>query len=235
LPVPFLIAPDARFRDVMQVSVGTIVPGCEVFYTTDGSNPDRNSARFTGPVTLNATTTFKAIAYREGFGYSLPVEGSFYKIDLNRKVELLSEYHPNYHGGGPEALIDGLRGAGNWRLGGWQGYQGTDFEAIVDLGSKKPVRKVAAGFVQDVRSWIWMPVEVVFSVSDDGSNYREISRVKNTIPVNDYEMRTADLGAKVSTSARYVKVKAENFGTIPQWHLGAGGQAYIFVDEIIVE
>lgn len=235
LPVPFLIAPDARFRDVMQVSVGTIVPGCEVFYTTDGSNPDRNSARFAGPVTLNATTTFKAIAYREGFGYSLPVEGNFYKIDLNRKVELLSEYHPNYHGGGTEALIDGLRGAGNWRLGGWQGYQGTDFEAIVDLGSKKPVRKVAAGFVQDVRSWIWMPVEVVFSVSDDGSNFREISRVKNTIPVNDYEMRTADLGAKVSTSARYVKVKAENFGTIPQWHLGAGGQAYIFVDEVIVE
>lgn len=235
LPVPFLIAPDARFRDVMQVSVGTIVPGCEVFYTIDGSTPDRNSARFTGPVTLSATTTFKAITYREGFGYSLPVEGNFYKIDLNRKVELLSEYHPNYHGGGPEALIDGLRGAGNWRLGGWQGYQGTDFEAIVDLGSKKPVRKVAAGFVQDVRSWIWMPVEVVFSVSDDGSNFREISRVKNTIPVTDYEMRTADLGAKVSTSARYVKVKAENFGTIPPWHLGAGGQAYIFVDEIIVE
>lgn len=235
LPAPFLIAPDSRFRDGMQVSVGTIVPGCEVFYTTDGSNPDRNSARFTGPVTLNATTTFKAIAYREGFGYSLPVEGNFYKIDLNRKVELLSDYHPNYHGGGPEALIDGLRGAGNWRLGGWQGYQGTDFEAIVDLGSKKPVRKVAAGFVQDVRSWIWMPTEVVFSVSDDGSNFREISRVKNTIPVNDYEMRTADLGAKVNASARYIKVKAENFGTIPQWHLGAGGQAYIFVDEVIVE
>ncbi|KAF5068040.1 Glycosyl hydrolase family 92 [anaerobic digester metagenome] len=235
LPVPFLIAPDSRFRDGMQVSVGTIVPGCEVFYTTDGSAPDRNSARYADPLSLNATTTVKAIAYKEGFGYSLPVEGNFYKIDLNRKVELLSEYHPNYHGGGPEALIDGLRGAGNWRLGGWQGYQGTDFEAIVDLGSKKTVRRLAAGFVQDVRSWIWMPTEIVFSVSDDGSNFREISRVKNTIPSDDYEMRTADLGAKVSTTARYVKVKAKNFGTIPPWHLGAGGQAYIFVDEIIVE
>ncbi len=235
LPVPFLLAPDARFRDTMQVKVGAIVPGCELYYTTDGTMPDRNSLRYSEPVTLTGTATFKVVAYREGEGYSLPAEGKFHKIDLNRKVELLSEYQPNYHGGGPEALIDGLRGAGNWRLGGWQGYQGKDFEAVVDLGSKMPVHRLAAGFVQDVRSWIWMPSEVVFSVSDDGSSFKEISRVKNTIPVTDYEMRTADLGSKVKASARYVKVRAKTFGTIPEWHLGAGGQAYIFVDEIIVE
>ncbi|HOI86312.1 MAG TPA: hypothetical protein PLV51_00475 [Lentimicrobium sp.] len=48
-------------------------------------------------------------------------------------------------------------------------------------------------------------------------------------------MRTADLGVKVNASARYIKVRAKTFGTIPPWHLGAGGQAYIFVDEIMVE
>ena len=235
LPVPYLTAADVRIRDTMQVSVGTIAPGSELYYTLDGTAPDRNSTPYTGPVTLSATTTFKAIAYQEGVGYSMPVEGNFYKIDLNRKVELLSEYQPNYHGGGPEALIDGLRGAGNWRLGGWQGYQGKDFEAIIDLGSVKPVRKAAAGFVQDVRSWIWMPVEVIFYTSSDGKNFAEAGRVKNTIPANDYEMYVTDLGIKMNVTARYIKVKAINFGTIPQWHLGAGGQAYIFVDEVIVE
>lgn len=235
LPVPYLAAADVRIRDTMQVSVGTIAPGSELYYTLDGTAPDRNSTPYTGPVTLSATTTFKAIAYQEGVGYSMPVEGNFYKIDLNRKVELLSQYQPNYHGGGPEALIDGLRGAGNWRLGGWQGYQGKDFEAIIDLGSVKPVRKAAAGFVQDVRSWIWMPVEVIFYTSSDGKNFAEAGRVKNTIPANDYEMYVTDLGIKMNVTARYIKVKAINFGTIPQWHLGAGGQAYIFVDEVIVE
>lgn len=235
LPVPYLTAADVRIRDTMQVSVGTIAPGNELYYTLDGTAPDRNSTPYTGPVTLSATTTFKAIAYQEGVGYSMPVEGNFYKIDLNRKVELLSEYQPNYHGGGPEALIDGLRGAGNWRLGGWQGYQGKDFEAIIDLGSVKQVRKAAAGFVQDVRSWIWMPVEVIFYTSSDGKNFAEAGRVKNTIPANDYEMYVTDLGIKMKVSTRYIKVKAINFGTIPQWHLGAGGQAYIFVDEVIVE
>ena len=129
----------------------------------------------------------------------------------------------------------GLRGAGNWRLGGWQGYQGTDFEAIVDLGSKKPVRRVAAGFIQDVRSWIWMPKEVSFFISDDGINFTQIANIKNQVAADDYEMHVTDLGSKVNVSGRYIKVKALNFGTIPAWHLGAGGQAYIFVDEIIVD
>ncbi len=235
LPVPFLKAADPRIRESMDVAVETIVPDCELYYTLDGSNPDRNSTRYTEPIVLKETTTFKAVAYKEGYGYSEVVEGKFYKIDVNRRIQLISEYEQNYHGGGTDALIDGLRGAGNWRLGGWQGYQGKDFEAIVDLGSKKPIHRVAMGLVQDLRSWIWMPREVIFSISDDGENFRELAVVKNTIPENDYDIHAVDLGKKVNASARYVKVKAVNYGKIPDWHLGAGGNAYIFTDEIIIE
>jgi hypothetical protein len=35
--------------------------------------------------------------------------------------------------------------------------------------------------------------------------------------------------------ARYIKVFAKNYGKIPKWHLGVGGNAYIFTDEIIVK
>jgi hypothetical protein len=34
---------------------------------------------------------------------------------------------------------------------------------------------------------------------------------------------------------RYVRFHAVNYGTIPDWHPGAGGEAYIFVDELFVE
>ena len=235
LPVPYLEAKDSRIKEPMPVSIATIIPDCEIYFTLDGSVPDRSSARYTAPVMLDKTTTLKAIAWKDGVGYSNAIEGNFTKIDISRSVELKSTYQQNYSAGGPEALIDGLRGAGNWRLGGWQGYQGTDFEAIVDLGSKKPVRRVAAGFIQDVRSWIWMPKEVSFLISDDGINFKEIANIKNQVAANDYEMHVTDLGSKVNASGRYIKVKAVNFGTIPAWHLGAGGQAYIFVDELIVE
>jgi hypothetical protein len=32
--------------------------------------------------------------------------------------------------------------------------------------------------------------------------------------------------------ARHIKVK--NYGKLPDWHMGAGGEAFIFVDEITV-
>ena len=35
--------------------------------------------------------------------------------------------------------------------------------------------------------------------------------------------------------ARYVKVLAKNYGTLPEGHQGVGGDAFIFVDEIEVK
>ena len=50
----------------------------------------------------------------------------------------------------------------------------------------------------------------------------------------DMTIQTWECSAPVSTSARYVKVFARNYGTIPQWHPGAGYPAFIFVDEITI-
>jgi hypothetical protein len=34
---------------------------------------------------------------------------------------------------------------------------------------------------------------------------------------------------------RYVKVKAKNFGELPDWHLGHGDNSFIFIDEIEIK
>jgi len=132
-------------------------------------------------------------------------------------------------------LIDGLRGGINWRLGGWHGYQGTDFEAVVDLGSVQQIQSIGAGFVQDIRAWIWMPVEVSYYISSDGENFNRVARILNTVANDDFTPVLRELSAPVNRRARFVKVKATNFGVIPQWHLGAGNDAYIFVDEIVIK
>jgi predicted alpha-1,2-mannosidase len=235
VPVPFIVSDEARIRESKEIEIGTVQEDVEVFYTLDGTVPTRESIRYEGPITLDRTVTVKAVTYNQALGYSFPTAANFVKLNIERSVEILSEWHPNYHGGGAEALIDGLRGSENWRLGGWQGYSGTDFEAIVDLGKIEPVNYIAAGFVQEIRSWIWMPSDVSFYVSTDGENFNRVAFIQTTVPIDDYTVVQKDYGARIKTQARYVKVKATNFGTIPQWHLGAGGDAYIFIDEIIVE
>ena len=45
-----------------------------------------------------------------------------------------------------------------------------------------------------------------------------------------------DLQMQISvTKAKYIKVKAYNFGKLPDWHQGAGGNAFIFIDEISIK
>ena len=39
----------------------------------------------------------------------------------------------------------------------------------------------------------------------------------------------------LKSSAKYIKIKAYNYGKLPPWHQGAGGDAFIFIDEINVK
>jgi hypothetical protein len=141
-----------------------------------------------------------------------------------------------YTGGGDMALIDMLRGSDDFRTGAWQGYQGVDLEAVVDLGRNQHIGRIAAGFLQDQNSWIFMPSEVEFALSTDGVRFDVIGVVPNDVP-HDHEGAILKDFTKegVNREARYVRVRAMNIGLCPDWHKGAGHKAWIFADEIIIE
>jgi hypothetical protein len=71
------------FEDTREVTMTSNLTdiGGKIYYTTDGGNPsDPNSSRqeYTGPITINATTTFKAVAF-VGNLYSAVVDKTFTK------------------------------------------------------------------------------------------------------------------------------------------------------------
>jgi hypothetical protein len=78
---------------------------------------------------------------------------------------------------------------------------------------------------------------VEFYSSVDGVNFTPLARQVNPVPANDYEVQLKKFEYKFEkpTKARYVKVIARNFGKLPEWHLGAGGDAFIFIDEIEIK
>jgi len=164
------------------------------------------------------------------------VEAYLHRLPNDWKVALAGIPNPQYRAGGPQALIDGLRGDANWRTGGWLGFQQTDFSVTVDLGKRQPLRRAGASFLQDQRSWIWMPSEVIVSVSDDGLRFKPVARLSSEVAADAQGVILRSLVAKIDgTVARYVRIHAKNFGAIPDWHPGAGDNAFIFVDEILID
>jgi hypothetical protein len=234
VPVPVIKAAGKTFRDRLEISVAPI-GGKTVHYTLDGSEPNSNSPRFTKPFVITTSKTVKAFAIDADGTRSLVASAKFNRIPHDWKITLESKYSSQYTGGGDFALIDGLRGTTNWSGGGWQGYQGKDFVAVIDLGNVQTVSKIGAGFLQDMGSWIWMPASVHFNFSTDGTFYGPVVTIVNDLP--DREGRTVmkDFVKTIPPqNARYIRIRAVNFGKIPSWHPGSGGDAWIFVDEIIV-
>ena len=166
---------------------------------------------------------------------SKPATCSLFKIPQGRKVQLLSKYDPQYTGGGAEGLIDLIRGSNKWRLGSWQGYNGCDFIAIVDLGKKEEVKRIGGNFIQETSPWIFMPTKVNYYVSDNGVDFTLFETVLNPIDEKDTGVKTHTFFTTKPLNARYVKVEAINRGVNPPWHISAGEKAWLFIDEIVIE
>jgi len=237
VPVPVIESEGKVFRNSETIGIIAMIPGSAIYYTTDGSEPDINSPVYESPFLIDKNTTVKTFAFMPEMGKSFIVSASFYKIPEGRTVKLKSEYAAKYSAGGPDGLIDGIRGNKNWRLGNWQGYKGQDFDAVVDLGVIKKVLRISAEFLEDVQSRIRMPAEIGYSVSKDGINFEDIMHFRNEIhsDTDDTDIVIKEFPADVSIQTRYIRVHAKNIGKIPNSQPGSGNDAWIFIDEISIE
>ncbi|GAB2690091.1 hypothetical protein GCM10027037_11250 [Mucilaginibacter koreensis] len=230
---PYMVAPSASFRQPVQIEIKSDEDGAGLYYTTDGTNPTAKSTPYTKPITIVNSTTIKAIAVKDGIS-SFIDSAHYYKIQDNIKLMLNTAYLPNYAAQGRESLIDGIRGTTNWRLGNWQGFQGRDLEAIIDLGELKTVKAVSLGTLQDSRAWVVFPREVQYLLSMDGTHFKSAATVTSKIDINDLEVKLQEYTARLNTTARYIKVIAKQYGPLPKWHESQGKPSYIFADEITV-
>ncbi|MDF1662001.1 MAG: GH92 family glycosyl hydrolase [Planctomycetota bacterium] len=233
--VPFFQSKSQTFQDELMVSLSSPEKNVAVYFTLDGTVPTLKSERYSQPLILKETTVVKALAVSSVGVESLVVEGEFYKVRGDRSIVLHAEYANQYAAGGKGALIDSLRGGANFRTGRWQGYRG-DFGATVDLGEAQTIKEISMGFLQDIQSWIWLPKSVELFVSEDGRSFKRVATLSSEIPDNRYGAVRWDVSAALNNvKARYIKVKAKNFGRCPDWHLGAGGRAWLFIDEIEID
>ncbi len=215
---------------VVQISAE---PGAEIYFTTDGSEPNSGSKHYQKPFAISVSKTVKAIARTSGKMSSETTQMDYRKARYGLTLE--SAYADKYAALGALSLVDGVRGSTNLYDGNWLGFEGADFSAVLDLGAKKRVNVVQLSFLRVLPSWIFLPRKLEVWGSDDGVNFARLAEQEIPEAVEDEANATLSFSIPLSAKHRYLRVVAKNQGTCPAWHPGAGGKCWVFTDEILVE
>ncbi len=225
---PFLAEGDVAFKDTTTLALKVSEKDAVIFYSLN----DSDFLKYNKPVTISEKTLLKTYAERGGQRSEI-LKTQFYKIDKNISISLETEFANEYNAGGNDALIDGIRGGKDFRTGAWQGYWGKDLVATINRGSSKLIKSVTMSFLEDQGSWIFFPTEVQVYVAGADKKFRLSRQRTIDAGVKNDEPNLKKMTFSINKpNIQYVKVVAKNFGKLPEWHLGYGGNAWVFVDEI---
>ncbi len=156
-------------------------------------------------------------------------------IANGKKVSYAVPFSPNYPAKEELTLTDGLLGSNTkFRDGRWQGFYGESLDVLIDLEEEQTINTIDVGCFQYNLSWILMPKSIRIYSSDDGINFEKLVSFQNTISPQKEGQFRHQYSLLCSARTRYIRLVAENFGILPDWHPAAGSQAWLFVDEIMI-
>ena len=153
---------------------------------------------------------------------------------------------PKYADGEVARLVDGLPGA---RPGSapvtraygenWVGWEGTDATVtlvlpVVAAGESPPTRLSFAA-LQEPRSWVWLPRSIQVDALVGDGPWRELTTLRHTTDETSNLARDFVVELPKDGRLRELRLTIDALETCPAWHLGAGGPAWFFLDELRVE
>ncbi len=134
-----------------------------------------------------------------------------------------------------DILIDGKRGYLDFSSGQWIGQEGKDLEFIIDLKHEQEIKKITCGYLQNLGNWVFKPKQVSVSFSSNGKDFSESILLTDENLKNNKNTFKGKFSLEKSLKTRYIKINIKNIGFCPPSHEGAGSNAWMFIDEVIVE
>ena len=226
-------------RQQTTVSLKTIFNDRPIYYTVDGSEPDKNSMVYTEPFAIERSCIVKAACYGDNGEKIISEKYILYHKGMGhfRKLNTVAgNYRPEYSGGSEDALFNGAIGSMDYKDGNWQGFYGTDCDIELDFGKKEKLSSLKINFNTNPYDWILMPKTMKVLTSDDGINYKEYKTfdIYEEVEKSKTTIVTRNLDVK-GLSSRYVRIIIENPGIIPEGLPGYNNPSWMFLDEIVVE
>jgi hexosaminidase len=207
-----------------------------VRYTLDGSAPGPDSPLYTEPIEIRETCVLKAKSDRPGMGDRIWEKHFNAHKAMGRPVEALTQTHANYTFNSPDLLTDGIVGTGPYNSGDFAGWYNVPFEAVIEMDGSE-YGEVTVSSVVFKYDWVFGPKSITVMTSEDGKTFTEVAS-EEIIDIDNMDEGNGCLDYTLTfekTYAKYLKVVAETYEELPQWHPGAGHPGFLFVDEVIVK
>lgn len=222
---PFVTMISNADNKSIDVSLSSELYPVEIRYTTDGTNPDINSALYREPVSIKDSANFKTQIFQDGKAVGNVIEKRIdYHNAIGKSIEYVTPFSQYYTAGGETALINGIPGGPAHGDGQWQGFIIPEIEIIIDLGEVMPIKYLKTSFLQNAGAEIWLPANVSFSVSNDKSSFTMLQDFVDETDPKAEGTFSKPFAWSGQTEGRYLKLKA-NRKSVNGW---------LFLDEIVV-
>ena len=230
---PFTLSDEVVFshdlddeKDAIMITLSSEKAPAEIRYTTDNSNPTRESFLFKKTFAVIDSTQITAQIFQYGRPIGQPITHRFdYHRAIGKEITYNIPINQFYPSSGQNALIDGRKGGLAHGDGRWQGFT-TSLDVTIDMGKKVALNNVSGRFMQSIGPRIWFPKEIVISVSDDNKAFTQLVHKTTTISREKPGTIIERFGWQGTTNARYIRYQAPA--------IDEKDGAWVFVDEIVV-
>jgi len=211
-------------------------PGAVVRYTLDGKEPNEQDLLYTKPITINKNCTVKAKSFGANFSPSETVSASFLKDGKTIEKIEFSKPNPAYANSAKNVLNDNLGGIPDFHHQNWLGFNSDTVDIWVHLQKKEVIQSVLLNFLQDNKSWIFLPEKVLlYGYNDQTKAYVKIGEEvykSDQLVAKDCSAQNIKLAKKFKTNLIHLRLCT--LKKMPDWHASKGEHAHLFIDELKV-
>jgi hexosaminidase len=155
---------------------------------------------------------------------------------LTNSINYRYPYHLTYQASGKKSLVDGKLGGLDFKDGNWQGFYGTNLDVSISLDTVTQVNNVSLNFYQYINSWIVFPKKIKLLTSNDLIKWNEVEIINDFDEIKKRGKLIKSASFKnLNLNSKHLRLVAENFKRLPNWHEAAGSNSWLFTDEIVIE
>lgn len=216
--------------DGVKVALSCIRPDVEIRYTTDGKTPDSYSTLYRRPWVVKTSQIVTCATFKDGkqVGETLVLP-----IQMNEATgKNMLRSNPI-----EKRLINGVRGSLKSTDGEWASWTKNDSIALTfDVGSRKKLKKVSIGCLNDFGLAIHKPKKIEISLSDNDVLYWKVAeRQFEPDEIFREGCFIENLDFEFEDAARYIRIILIGGGVCSQYHVRSGEEAQIYLDEVWIE